>query len=117
MNTAPTDGRPGAGSLQDVRDAIDRDIVRLMAERGAEVKRAARFKTTPAGVAAPHRVEEVVARVRALATRSGLSPRVAEAAYRPMIAAFIAIEHEAFAAQQASDAERPEASGLPLAPP
>lgn len=114
------DGLPGARSLREVRDAIDgidRDIVRLMAERGTEVKRAARFKTTTAGVAAPHRVEEVIANVRSLATRMGLAPRIAEAAYRPMIAAFIDVEHEAFAAQQASDAEGPEAADGPPAPP
>lgn len=72
---------------------------------------------TTAGVAAPHRVEEVIGNVRTLATRMGLAPRIAEAAYRPMIAAFIDVEHEAFAAQQALNAEGPEAADGSPAPP
>ena len=87
-------------SLEEVRaaiDRIDRDIVRLMADRGACVQDAVRFKGSPAEVEAPRRVEEVVSNVRSLAIAAGLPPRVAEAAYRPMIAAFIDLEQEAFA--------------------
>lgn len=49
---------------------------------------------------APERVERVIAEVRALAAEAGLEPRVAEAAYRAMIAAFIEVEREAFRAKQ-----------------
>lgn len=79
--------------------------------------RAVEFQITPVGVEVPHRVEEIVAWVRALATRSGLAPCVAEAAHHPMIAAFSAIEHEAFTARHASDAKGRETVGVPLAPP
>ncbi len=88
-----------AQSLGEVRadiDRLDREIVRSMAERGAFVPQAALFKASHAEVEAPGRVEEVVARVRALAADAGLEPAVAEAAYRAMIAAFIEVEHSAF---------------------
>lgn len=90
-------------SLDEIRfaiDRIDRGIVRLMAERGSFVRRAARFKATEADVEAPARVEQVVAQVRALAVDAGLEPQVAEAAYRAMIAAFIEVERSVFSAKE-----------------
>ena len=95
-----------AQSLGEVRaniDRLDREIVRLMAERDAFVRQAARFKASRAEVEAPRRVEEVVAKVRALAADAGLEPQVAEAAYRPMIAAFIEVEHSVFLAAQRAE--------------
>lgn len=89
-------------SLDDVRaniDRLDREIIRLMAERGGFVQQAARFKTSHADVEAPKRVEQVIAKVRGLANEAGLEPRVAEAAYRAMIAAFIEVERTAFQAK------------------
>jgi len=90
-------------SLEEVRDnidRIDRSIISLMAERGGFVQQAARFKTSRADVEAPKRVEQVVAKVRGLATEAGLEPQVAEAAYRAMIAAFIEVEHLALQARK-----------------
>lgn len=95
-----------AQSLDEVRaniDRLDREIIRLMAERGAFVRRAARFKTSRADVEAPERVERVIAGVRALAADAGLEPQVAEAAYRAMIAAFIEVEHSAFLTTQRAE--------------
>lgn len=92
-----------ARSLDEVRaniDRLDREIVRLMAERGAFVRQAARFKASRSEVEAPGRVEQVVAKVRALAADTGLEPQVAEAAYRAMIAAFIEVEHAVFLASR-----------------
>lgn len=89
-------------SLDEVRaniDRLDREIIRLMAERGGFVQQAARFKTSHADVEAPKRVEQVIAKVRGLAADAGLEPRVAQAAYRAMIAAFIEVEREAFRAK------------------
>ena len=86
-------------SLDEVRsniDRLDRDIIRLMAERGGFVQQAARFKTSHADVEAPKRVEQVIAKVRSLADEAGLEPQVAEAAYRAMIGAFIEVERRAF---------------------
>jgi isochorismate pyruvate lyase len=79
-------------SLEDVRQNIDRldgQIVTLLAERGACVAQAARFKKDRDAVKAPARVEQVIAKVRALAEAAGANPEVTEQVYRAMIAAFI----------------------------
>lgn len=79
-------------SIEDVRqhiDHIDRDIVALLAKRGRLVTQAAAFKQTRDDVRAPQRVEQVIAKVRAMATETGASPEVVEQVYRAMIAAFI----------------------------
>ena len=86
------------GEVRDNIDRLDREIVRLMAERGQYVHEAARFKQNPREVEAPARAESVVQKARALAEQHGLAPSVAEAAYRAMVAAFIAYEQEVFAA-------------------
>ena len=86
-------------SLEEVRvniDRIDREIVRLMGERGRFVKEAARFKSSMADVEAPARVQIVIEKVRSLAIAHALSPDVAEAAYRAMISAFIKVEADEF---------------------
>ena len=78
-------------SLDEVRaqiDRLDRAIVELLAERGQYVRQAARFKKTSADVHAPKRVEQVIARVRALADEFGGDADVVERVYRAMIAAF-----------------------------
>lgn len=89
-------------SLDEVRaniDRLDHEIIHLLAERGSFVQQAARFKTSHADVEAPKRVEQVIAKVRGLATDAGLEPQVAEAAYRSMIGAFIEVERQAFQAK------------------
>jgi isochorismate pyruvate lyase len=73
-------------------DRIDRELVRLIAERGRWVEAAAAFKKTDGDARAPARVEQVVANAKALAATHGASPEVVEATYRAMIAAFIEIE-------------------------
>ncbi len=86
-------------SLDEVRveiDQIDREIIALMAERRRFVQQAAHFKTAEADVAAPARVEQVIAKVRGLAEAAQLEAGVAEATYRAMIAAFIEVERAAF---------------------
>lgn len=82
-------------SLSDVRariDAIDGDLVRLLAERQGLVRAAAAFKADTGAVRAPGRVEQVVALARERAASAGLSPEVAEAVWRAMIGAFIDLE-------------------------
>tara|TARA_R110002072_G_scaffold36301_6_gene107048 strand:- start:4537 stop:4848 length:312 start_codon:yes stop_codon:yes gene_type:complete len=82
-------------SIEEVRvniDAIDHKIVDLIAERGGFVIQAARFKKTTDDVKAPQRVEQVIAKVRALALETGANLDVTEAVYRSMIAAFISAE-------------------------
>ena len=79
-------------ALEQVRehiDLLDRQIVSLIAQRGAYVSQAARFKKDSNAVKAPQRVEQVFAKVRALANELGANPHVTEDVYRAMIAAFI----------------------------
>jgi isochorismate pyruvate lyase len=83
-------------SLDEVRSQIDRldeHIVRLLADRGGYVLAAARFKRSAAEVRAPQRVEQVIARVRALALQHGALPDVVERTYRTLIEAFTDAEH------------------------
>lgn len=88
-------------SIEEVRlhiDRIDRQIVTLLAERGNYVKQAARFKNTTADVRAAQRVEQVIAKVRALSQELGANSSVTENVYRVMISGFIneeLTEHEA----------------------
>jgi isochorismate pyruvate lyase len=93
-------------SMEDVRaqiDRIDARIVRLLAERGGFVHRAAQFKTNPVEVRAADRVEQVIARVRALAVEAGADPDVVEPVYRSLIAAFTRSEMDSFQAASAAD--------------
>ena len=95
--------RPLCNNLGQIRGEIDRlddAIVALMAERAMYVKDAARFKRDSYQVSAPARQAEVFAKVRALADRHNRGfenlPDVVEAAYRAMVAAFIANEQSYF---------------------
>lgn len=82
-------------SLNEVReniDKIDREIVALLAKRGAFVAKAASFKKTTDEVKAPSRVEQVISKVLALAQEQGANPEVVESVYRAMISGFINAE-------------------------
>ncbi len=88
-------------TLAEVRqqiDRIDRQLVELIAERGAYVRQAARLKTTAAEVPAPARVAAVLARVDGLAQTLGAERSVVDAVWRAMIDAFIACEQAEHAA-------------------
>jgi isochorismate pyruvate lyase len=94
---------PLAANLAQVRANIDRlddAIVALLAERAMYVKDAARFKRDAYQVSAPARQAEVFAKVRALAARHNRGfdhlPDVVEAAYRALVAGFIANEQTYF---------------------
>ena len=99
--------QPLATDLAAVRagiDAIDDQVVRLLAERAMLVKDAARFKRDAFQVSAPARQAQVFARVRAIAEQhnpaynggfEGL-PDVVEAAYRALVAGYIACEQNYF---------------------
>jgi isochorismate pyruvate lyase len=90
-------------NIEEVRthiDRIDRQIVALLAERGAYVKQAAKFKKTTTDVEAPQRVEQVISKVTALSVELGANPTVTEQVYRAMIAGFINAELAEHAALQ-----------------
>lgn len=85
----------GSADLAEVRrgiDGIDEQIVTLLARRQRHVERAAGFKSSEDAVRAPDRVEQVIARVRAVAAACEANPDVVEATYRAMIEAFIDLE-------------------------
>lgn len=67
-------------------DALDRELVGLLAQRIGYVERAAQLKRLaklPARIES--RVEEVVRNVRAVASEAGLDPQLAETLWRDMI--------------------------------
>ena len=81
--------------IEDVRaeiDALDSEIVRLIAQRQRWVVEAGTLKQDRGQVRAPDRVAKVIAKVRDLAETSGASPDVVERTYRAMIDAFIDLE-------------------------
>ena len=89
--TPSVDGGKCCQSLGEVRDnidRIDREMIKLMAEREKYVGEAGRFKKDPAAVSAPARVEAIIAKVRTIAGEDGLAPEVGERTFRAMIAAF-----------------------------
>lgn len=93
MTNVPDSSLPT--SLAEVRmriDAIDSELVRLLADRQELVRAAASFKSDAQAVRAPDRVAQVVASVRERAQAAGLEPAVAEAVWRAMIGAFIDLE-------------------------
>ncbi|GAA3821631.1 hypothetical protein GCM10022226_47380 [Sphaerisporangium flaviroseum] len=82
-------------SLSEIRariDAIDADLIRLLADRQSLVRAAAAFKADEQAVRAPARVEQVIALARERAITAGLAPVVAEAVWQAMIEAFIELE-------------------------
>lgn len=96
--------------LRDRIDAIDDQIVALLAQRAACVKDATRFKRDPHQVAAPARQAQVIARVCALAQShhddfDGLAD-IVEAAYRALVAGFVAREQALFDQTETIDDER-----------
>ena len=83
-------------TMEDVRegvDALDRELVKLLAVRQGYMEAAARIKPRAEDVRVPWRIEEVVAKVLKAADSQGLSDRIAEPVWRELIER--CIEHEA----------------------
>lgn len=81
--------------MTDVRrniDALDAELVELLALRGAYVAQAARIKNDEKLVVDEERIEYIIRRVRQLAEQSKLPADIAERTWRPMIAAYIDFE-------------------------
>lgn len=84
-------------SLEEIRagmDAIDREIVTLIARRVEYVRAAAKFKPSADTVAAPERVQAVLNTRRAWAEAAGLDGGVIEGLYRDLVAYSISEEHK-----------------------
>ncbi len=91
---------PTLGDLRQRIDALDTQIVALLAQRALCVRDATRFKRDAFQVQAPARQAEVFARVRTMAAAHGDAfpgfADIVEAAYRPLVGGFIAAEGRLF---------------------
>jgi isochorismate pyruvate lyase len=77
-------------------DWLDRALVELLAQRQRYMDAAARIKPNREVVRDEARIEQVVANVKAEATRAGLSHAIAEPVWRLLIERCIAHELEAW---------------------
>ena len=66
-------------------DAVDRDIVKLIAKRNEYIKQIAHFKTSVEEVKAEDRIADVISNVRAQAISLDLSPNLINDLYVRMI--------------------------------
>ncbi len=83
--------------LEEIRsgmDAVDRDIIALVAQRVEYVRAAAKFKTSSANVAAPERVAAVLKTRREWAEATGLDGAVIEGLYRELVRYCVSEEHK-----------------------
>ncbi len=82
-------------TMLDVRagvDAIDRQLVTLIARRQAYMHAAARIKQSREAVYDGARIEDIIVKVLDLAREAGLSEQIAEPVWREMIKQCIAHE-------------------------
>jgi isochorismate pyruvate lyase len=77
-------------------DALDREIVALLADRLHYIDEAARLKQRRDQVRDEARIADVLMKVQAEASRLGADPKVIAAAYRALVEASIAHEFEVF---------------------
>ncbi len=90
----PPDACSNLDEIRAGMDAIDREIVALIARRVEYVRNAAKFKTSSANVAAPDRVAAVLKTRREWAEAAGLSGDVVEGLYRELVAYSVGEEHK-----------------------
>jgi isochorismate pyruvate lyase len=102
-STLPT-SRPASLLVKDARqcetmtevragvDAIDRQLVTLIAKRQAYMHAAARIKQSREMVYDAARIEDIIVKVLGLARKAGLSEQIAEPIWREMIKQCIAHE-------------------------
>ena len=96
-----TSTRPGitepeaCQTMQDVRagvDALDRELVALIAERARYMEAAARIKPSRDVVRDEWRINDVIAKVTAEAEKRGLAVEIAEPVWRELVERSIAYE-------------------------
>lgn len=87
--------RPTYRDMDEVRaaiDALDAELMPLMAARAHCIAEAARIKADPEIALVPWRVEQVAEHARELASGHDIDPDLAEALWRAMMGEFIAHE-------------------------
>lgn len=82
-------------------DAIDAQLVKLLGERLAHIRRASELKAQVSDARVPWRVEDVVQKVKAQAEANGFDADLAEEIWRHMIECCIAFEERRLAARNA----------------
>ncbi|MDR6194945.1 isochorismate lyase [Siphonobacter sp. SORGH_AS_0500] len=70
-------------------DALDKEVIRLWAQRFEYVKAAAKFKTNETAVRAPERFTAMLVQRRDWAQQQGLNPDIIEGLYRTLVTHFI----------------------------
>ena len=83
-------------------DVLDRQIIRLLAERTAVVRELTEYKRDEETVRSPARVEQVIEKVRGLADEEGMPPGIAEATYRTLIAELTDLQMRRLAERRAA---------------
>ena len=95
--------------MTDVRagvDAVDRELVRLLAIRQLYMDAAARIKPSRDQVRDEARINQVIANISDQAEKAGLSRDIAEPVWRTLIERCIAHELGVFDANRASGAQK-----------
>lgn len=82
-------------------DTLDEQLVALLGQRLALIRRASELKATPGDARVPWRVEDVAVKVRGHAQASGFDPDAAERIWRFMMEECIAFEERALARRAA----------------
>jgi isochorismate pyruvate lyase len=82
-------------------DALDREIVALLARRTRVVRELGRLKRDEQTVRSPDRVRQVLERVRALAEAQGMPGQIAVRTYEALIAALTDLQLEELEARRA----------------
>lgn len=102
QNDAPRKDAESCNSMEELRvaiDALDVELVTLLARRQAYIERAAILKKDRNTVRDEARIEDVVSKVLAAAKSQGLSPAIAEAVWRVLIERSIQHEFQKFDAK------------------
>ncbi|WP_420559179.1 chorismate mutase [Tepidicaulis sp.] len=93
-------------TMSDVRreiDRLDRELVKLLAERQGYIEQAGRIKGQRSAVRDQARIEDVVQKVLAEAEKAGLSGAIAEPLWRLLIEKSIEHEYEVFDKKAAAE--------------
>ncbi|HWY62744.1 MAG TPA: chorismate mutase [Rhizomicrobium sp.] len=99
MQNDATKAPENCASMEELRaaiDALDQQLVALLARRQLYIERAAVLKRDRGAVRDDGRIEEVVAKVLAAAMQAGLSGAIAEPVWRTLIEQSIRHELQAF---------------------
>ncbi|GGU00855.1 chorismate mutase [Streptomyces violascens] len=86
-------------------DALDRQIIALLAQRTAVVRELTEFKNDEETVRSPGRVAQVIEKVRRLAADEGMPPGIAESVYRTLITELTDLQMGLLAERRAAAAE------------